>query len=121
MRIAILGTGLIGASVGLAAARVDGAEIVGWDPDPDGLALAAERGAVEAAPSAEAALEGAELAVVAAPVTQLPAAVDAALAASGDATTVTDVGSTKGSVCAAAGASNRFVGGHPVCGAESRG
>jgi prephenate dehydrogenase len=34
---------------------------------------------------------------------------------------VTDVGSTKASVCAAAGGSARFVGGHPVCGSEARG
>ena len=42
------------------------------------------------------------------------------LAAPGDAT-VTDVGSTKASVVAAAGGSPRFVGGHPICGSESRG
>ena len=41
-------------------------------------------------------------------------------AAPGDCT-VTDVGSTKTSVCAAAGTDPRFVGGHPICGAEARG
>ena len=35
--------------------------------------------------------------------------------------TVTDVGSTKGAVCAAVGDDPRFVGGHPICGAEARG
>jgi prephenate dehydrogenase len=35
--------------------------------------------------------------------------------------TVTDVGSTKGAVCAAARSDPRFVGGHPICGAETRG
>ena len=34
---------------------------------------------------------------------------------------MTDVGSTKQSVCAAAGAVPRFVGGHPVCGSEASG
>ena len=34
---------------------------------------------------------------------------------------MTDVGSTKGAVCAAAGGDARFVGGHPICGAETRG
>jgi prephenate dehydrogenase len=43
------------------------------------------------------------------------------LAAAPDDCTVTDVGSTKTSVCAAAGADPRFVGGHPICGAEARG
>src|SRR4051794_22842412 len=71
--------------------------------------------------SLDAALTGAELAVVAAPVAQLAAQVRAALDASGDACTVTDVGSTKGAVCAAAAGSSRFVGGHPVCGSEARG
>jgi prephenate dehydrogenase len=35
--------------------------------------------------------------------------------------TVTDVGSTKVPVCGAAGGDARFVGGHPICGAETRG
>ena len=42
------------------------------------------------------------------------------LAASGE-TTVTDVGSTKASVVRAADGSPRFVGGHPICGSETRG
>ncbi len=66
------------------------------------LATAAERGAVEPAADLAAALEGAELAVVAAPVTALPAQVREVLDASGPSVTVTDVGSTKGGVCEAA-------------------
>ena len=64
---------------------------------------------------------GAELAVVAAPVTALPAQVRAVLEASGPGCTVTDVGSTKGAVSEAASGSGRFVGGHPICGSEARG
>jgi prephenate dehydrogenase len=119
-RVAIVGTGLIGASVGLAA-RAAGAEVAGWDPDAEALAGAAERGAVEAAGSVEDALAGAEIAVVAAPLSQLPAVVETVLAATGEGCTVTDVGSTKAAVCAAAGGSERFVGGHPIAGAEARG
>jgi prephenate dehydrogenase len=119
-RVAIVGTGLIGASVGLAAAR-GGAVVTGWDPDPAALAAAVERGAVVAAGSVEEALEGAELAVVAAPIAALPGEVAAVLAAAGEETTVTDVGSTKASVVAAAESSPRFVGGHPICGSEARG
>lgn len=118
-RIAVIGTGLIGASVGLAAKRA-GASVAGWDPDPAALAAAVERGAVEEA-SFEDALAGAELAVVAAPIAALPAQVAAVLEASADGTTVTDVGSTKASVVAAAAGSPRFVGGHPIAGLESRG
>ena len=59
--------------------------------------------------------------VVAAPVASLPAQVEAVLAATGEQATVTDVGSTKASVVAAAGSSGRFVGGHPLAGSEARG
>jgi prephenate dehydrogenase len=121
-RVAIIGTGLIGASVGLAAKRAGVASVLGFDLDPSALALAHERGAVDsAAGSLEEALAGVDLAVVAAPVAELPAQVQAALAAAPAGALVTDVGSTKGAVCAAAAADPRFIGGHPVCGAETKG
>jgi prephenate dehydrogenase len=120
-RVAIVGTGLIGASVGLAARRAGAERVVGWDPDASHLATAAERGAVEPAADLAAALEGADLAVVAAPVTALPGQVREVLDASGPSVTVTDVGSTKGGVCEAAAGVARFVGGHPICGSEARG
>ena len=120
-RVAIVGTGLIGASVGLAARRAGAERVVGWDPDASHLATAAERGAVEPAADLAAALEGADLAVVAAPVTALPGQVREVLDASGPSVTVTDVGSTKAGVCEAAAGVARFVGGHPICGSEARG
>jgi prephenate dehydrogenase len=119
--LAVVGTGLIGASVALAARRAGVERVRGWDPDGAHLATAAERGGVEAASSLAASLDGAELAVVAAPVTALPSQVRAVLEASGAGCTVTDVGSTKGGVCAAAAGVGRFVGGHPICGSEARG
>jgi prephenate dehydrogenase len=121
VRVAIVGTGLIGASVGLAAKR-RGATVVGFDEDPAVAEVAAARGAVdEAAPTLTEALGGADLAVVAVPVSQLAGRLRAVLEASGDGCTVTDVGSTKAAVCAAADGSPRFIGGHPVCGSEARG
>src|SRR5690348_6500270 len=121
-RLAIVGTGLIGASVALAAKRADGAEVVGYDPDPQALAAAEARGAVDrGAESLAEAVDNAELAVVASPVAQLASQVSAVLDASEDGCTVTDVGSTKVGVCSAALGSDRFVGGHPVCGSEARG
>src|SRR5205814_837681 len=80
---------------------------------------AAERGAVEPAGSLEEAVGDAEIAVVAAPVTILPRLVEEVLAAA-PAATVTDVGSTKGAVCSAVHDA-RFIGGHPVAGAETQG
>jgi prephenate dehydrogenase len=121
-RIAIVGTGLIGASVALAAKRSGSPTVAGFDPDPSALEAAAERGAVDTpAGSLAEAVQDAELAVVAAPVAQLAAQVRATLEASGEGCTVTDVGSTKQSACAAARGSARFIGGHPVCGSEARG
>ena len=122
MRLAVVGTGLIGASAALAARRSDdGGVVVGWDEDPAVLELAAERGAVDPAGSLAAALDGADLGLVAVPVAGLSAVVAEVLAAAPPACTVTDVGSTKGAVCAAVGGDPRFVGGHPICGAEARG
>jgi prephenate dehydrogenase len=115
MRVAIVGTGLIGTSVARAAAR-RGDDVVGWDPDADVLA----RSEVAPAGSLEDAVAGADLVVVAAPIAALPSTVAAVLEASGDAT-VTDVGSTKASVVVAAAGSPRFVGGHPIAGSETRG
>ena len=121
-RLAIVGTGLIGASVGLAAKRAGVEWVTGWDPDGEAAAAAARRGAVDVAtPTLAAALAGADLAVIAAPVALLAAQVEAALAGTGEETTVTDVGSTKTAVCAAAANSARFIGGHPMAGGEARG
>jgi prephenate dehydrogenase len=108
----------MGTSVALGALG-RGDDVRGWDPDESVLARAAERGLGPASSLADA-VEDAELVVVAAPIAQLPQTVKAVLDASGDAT-VTDVGSTKASVVAAADGSPRFVGGHPICGSETRG
>ncbi|HYY34396.1 MAG TPA: prephenate dehydrogenase/arogenate dehydrogenase family protein [Gaiellaceae bacterium] len=119
-RLAIVGTGLIGASVGLAARRAGIERVLGYDADPEALAVAAEREAVEPAGSLVEAVEEAELAIVATPVATLNDQVDAVLAATGGAT-VTDVGSTKGRLCARIDDRARYIGGHPVCGSEARG
>jgi prephenate dehydrogenase len=119
-RLAVVGTGLIGASVGLAAKRAGVSRVTGWDPDAESLSVAAERGAVDdVADSLAAAVDGAELAIVATPVASLKAEVAATLAAG--AATVTDVGSTKSGLCATVSERARFIGGHPVCGSEARG
>ncbi len=117
--LAVVGTGLIGASVALAARRAGVDDVRGFDPDDEALAGAVERGAVEAAGSLREAVGDAELVVVAAPVARLAASVAEALDLSTG--TVTDVGSTKGAVVRAARSDARFIGGHPVCGSEARG
>ena len=68
------------------------------------------------------ACEGAEVVFCAAPVAALPrAGRREALAASGPETVVTDVGSTKREIVAALGDDERFIGGHPLAGAETAG
>jgi len=119
--LAVVGTGLIGASAALAARRAGVERVAGWDPDPDALRVAAERGAVEPGDDLPATVAQAELVLVAGPVASLPLQVRETLACATEASTVTDVGSTKVPVCEAAGGDPRFVGGHPICGAETRG
>jgi prephenate dehydrogenase len=121
MRIAVLGLGLIGGSIGMAARRRAGVPVRGYDPDPAAGARALELGAVdELADALPAAVAGTDVVFVAAPVGALPGAVASALAAAGPDCVVTDVGSTKRAI-AQAGADERFIGGHPLAGAESAG
>ena len=121
--------GLIGGSIGLAARRrVEGATVSGFDVDRSALDAAEERGAVDAAcRTLGDAVEGAEVVFVCTPVGVLPEIARAALAVGGDCV-VTDVGSTKRTVLegiASAGLPEsdvaRFVGGHPLAGAEAAG
>src|SRR2546421_4317430 len=120
MRIAVLGVGLIGGSVGLAA-RERGHEVAGWDLDAATRDAARERAAIEVAAGSPAeALEGAAVCFACAPVGALPALVAEALAAAPADCAVTDVGSTKRSI-ATATTDERFIGGHPVAGSEASG
>ncbi|MBA3327963.1 MAG: prephenate dehydrogenase/arogenate dehydrogenase family protein, partial [Solirubrobacterales bacterium] len=59
MRIALVGVGLIGGSVGMAARRRLGAHVTAWDPDGDALTLALERGAIDEAAAGVSSLRGA--------------------------------------------------------------
>jgi prephenate dehydrogenase len=128
-RIAVLGVGLIGGSIGLAARRrAEGATVAGWDPDPRALERGLERGAIdERCGSVVEALDGAEICFVCAPVSQVAATARAALECGGDCV-VSDVGSVKLAVLEELAGSglpasdlDRFVGGHPLAGAEAAG
>ena len=122
MRVAVVGVGLIGGSIGLAARARAAASVAGFDPR-DGVLeqragsagrWTASRGSVD-----EAVAE-AEMVFVAAPVGALGPAVDAALTAAGPDCAVSDVGSTKRAVLAGRD-DPRFMGGHPLAGAETAG
>jgi prephenate dehydrogenase len=113
--------GLIGGSIGLAARERLGASVVGYDASPDALRLAAERGAVDdSCAELGDAVRDADAVFVAVPVGPLAATVQAALAAAPETCVISDVGSTKRAIVAALDDA-RFVGGHPLAGAETAG
>src|SRR4051812_32713589 len=122
MRIVVLGVGLIGGSIGLAAREhVDGAEVVGFGRSRERLERARELGAIDgAAGSLEGGPDGARGGFACGPVGALPEQVGDALGAAGPDCVVSDVGSTKRALVDAV-ADERFVGGHPVAGAETSG
>lgn len=125
-RVAVIGTGLIGGSLAasLRAARPS-LEVVGWSPGAD-AARAGELGLLShAAPSLAQAVSRAELVVLAAPVDALPALMREVFEFAPREVVVTDCGSTKSGVVAAAQAlgpvARRFVAGHPIAGGEQHG
>jgi prephenate dehydrogenase len=121
VRVGVIGVGLIGGSVALAARERLGASVTGFDQRADALDIAIDRGALDrAAASIADAVADAEAVFVAVPVSALPDAVDAALSAAPSGCVVTDVGSTKRTMVAAH-QDSRFVGGHPLAGAETSG
>jgi prephenate dehydrogenase len=123
VRVAVIGTGLIGGSIGLALTK-HGHEVAGFDLDVSRAERARDLGAIAVvAPSVDEVLRGVDLAVLAVPVGRV--AELACIALDAGAPIVTDVGSVKGPVVAAVEAAcrgaDRFVGGHPMAGSEQDG
>jgi prephenate dehydrogenase len=128
-RIAILGTGLIGASIGLAL-RSHGftGEIAGWDPDPEELAIAVERGAVHFGLSdGLAAAISSDVTVLCGPVFTILEWMERLAPVLKPGQLVTDVGSVKGALVERARErynlqdSVGFLPGHPMAGKEVSG
>ena len=120
-RLGVIGTGLIGASVCLAAKRAGVEHVAGYDFYETARETAKGRGAIDelCITTDELLADGVDLVVVAAPVLALPTILADVLEGDWDCA-VTDVGSTKASLSAAT-ADPRFVGGHPVTGSEAQG
>jgi len=112
-RAGIVGTGLIGGSIGLALRR-RGWHVTGYDHDPVRAARALELGALDQIGTDPAA----EITFLATPVRSVADAARAALAAGPG--IVTDVGSVKASIVASVD-DPRFLGGHPMAGSEQEG
>ena len=111
-RAVVVGTGLIGGSIGLAM-RKQGWHVTGRDLDRRRAASALDRGALDALGDDPAAT----ITFVCTPVSSIAAEALGALSAGG---VVTDVGGVKGPVVAAVD-HPMFVGGHPMAGSEQEG
>lgn len=124
-RVAIVGTGLIGGSVAAALRERNlAASVVGFAPDAQ---HAQALGLIDmAATSLPAAVAGADVTVLAAPVPAIVELMPALATALPERGVLTDAGSTKGSIVAAARtglgeALPRFVPAHPIAGSERSG
>lgn len=127
-KVVIFGVGLIGGSFALALRRAGKAEqIVGVGRSAASLARARELGIIDAvATDPAAAVEGADLILLAAPVAQTEAILTAIAPHLAPDAIVTDAGSTKSDVVAAARKAlgdkiAQFVPGHPIAGREKHG
>ena len=127
-KVVIVGVGLIGGSFALALKRAGAvAHVVGVGRAPEALARARELGILdEVAASIADAMRGADLVLIAAPVGQTQAILAGLRPYLEPHTVVTDAGSTKSDVVAAARAAlgdqvHQFVPGHPIAGSEANG
>lgn len=127
-RIAILGLGLMGGSLGLALkTRGPACHVAGYTRTPARGRLARRRGAVDSLhDDPAAAVAGADLVVYAAPIMRIPELVRASRAGLKVGAVLTDVGSTKSYLDAEvprllAGSGALFVGSHPIAGSEQQG
>lgn len=134
VRVVIVGTGLIGASLGLALKALGpgfGGRVLGWDANATELATALALGAIdEALPSRDAVLERENLAdiyVLATPVLPILDWMHTLAAQLPEGALVTDVGSTKEAIVRLAqklynqAGKAAFLPSHPMAGKESGG
>jgi prephenate dehydrogenase len=127
-KVVVFGTGLIGGSFALALKEAGAVEeVVGFGRTPATLRAAQQLGVIDRAginPTHE--IEEADIILVATPVAQMPEIFARIEPYLGPNTIVTDGGSTKGDVVAAARAAfgdriGQFVPAHPIAGAENSG
>ncbi|MBB3119529.1 prephenate dehydrogenase [Pseudoduganella violacea] len=127
-KVVIYGVGLIGGSFARALKKAGAARhIVGMDRSQDALRRALELGIIDEVGGAlPAVLSGADLVLLAAPVAQTERILASILPHLGPDTVITDAGSTKSDVAAAARKAltdkvAQFVPGHPIAGRETNG
>jgi prephenate dehydrogenase len=126
-KVAIVGVGLIGGSIGLALrSRRAAAEVIGVGRDTGSLAEAMERGAIDRATTdLQDGLEASDVVVVCTPVNRVVEDVRRCAEATGPDVLITDAGSSKRQIVEVLERQPRcatvFVGAHPIAGSERRG
>jgi len=125
-RVAIIGLGLLGGSIGLAVQRhLPGVETTGYDSDPDVRLRAAQRGlAAVICDSAADAVKGADLVILCVPVGAMEEAAQAIVGSLEPDAVISDVGSSKQTVSKALAKvlqGRCIIPAHPVAGTEDSG
>jgi prephenate dehydrogenase len=127
-KLAIIGVGLIGASLSLALRQAGAVgQVIGYGRNRQNLELGVELGVLDSfATSIADCVKDADVVVVAVPLGAMRSVFAELGSAVKKDAVITDVGSAKGSVVAAASAElgqllSRFVPGHPVAGTEKSG
>lgn len=127
MRVAIIGLGLIGGSMGMALLRLGAdMEVVGYARKPRVARRALARGAVKRTEgSAASAVSGSDVVIIATPAMSVKGVLSEIKDSLHKSAIVTDVASTKSAVMGWAEeilpASVSFIGGHPMAGREASG
>ena len=122
--LAIVGVGLIGGSVALAARKRGMVRrVIGLGRNPARLEQARSRGIIDEGVTDYALLGDADLVIVCSPVDRIVQDVLAVAAATPKETLISDVGSVKGAICEqlATQLPARFIGSHPLAGSEKGG
>lgn len=121
--VVVVGLGLIGGSLARGL-RSAGIPVLGYDPDPETLQSAAEQGILVMSDLSELAGQRIDVVVLAVPLRAVDSTMRTLSTFLDPEATVTDVGSVKSAVRAAAVASGlgtRYVGAHPMAGTEKSG
>jgi prephenate dehydrogenase len=122
LRVAVLGTGLIGGSI-LLGLRQAGIDVAGWDPDPRAVSYARKHG-IEFFEQLADAVDGRDVVFLGGPLSTLPDNLAEVVKHADPDCVITDVGSVKAPIAHYSqenGWSHRFVPGHPMAGTEHSG
>lgn len=118
--LGILGTGLIGSSIGLRA-RIDGTHVIGCDTDESAIAVALERGAIDECAALDDLYARCQSVVIATPLGAACAELLRLRERAFPCALVMDVASVKRPIAVAGSGVLNFVGSHPLAGSERSG